>query len=340
LFTDFVNIDIYPFFDVEPLPPNITLPNESTYPGTRRYDHAASNQAYNDRLNEGIYEGYVRDYFTGCADLIKNSPNTVFISTIQAHTVESNFIYGSDCNTIPNYEFKREPTNEELSFQAYFSMCYGAKQIHYFSYPSWETYDTVCDRYYYDWGLQGFGIDPVTNLRLPRYTNYYGQPKWNFVASLDSSLLKIGKLMYEDNNLVYDATITTNQSESYGFFTSLKSYYREPSAPFDFLQINEDTKKYWEIGFFTDADEPHSKNFLVLNKRCVPELQAGEGDYRTVRFYFNSGSLTGFNNWILKDMVTGESVTFDKNNMSTGVYFPYYFLPGQGKYLKLAPVMQ
>lgn len=340
LLTDFVASDIYPFFDEVPLPPNIIRPETSLFHGTVLYKNAPNSQAYNQYLNDSIYEGYQRPFYKMLANVIKTSPSTIFTMAIQDHTVESNFRLTEPCGTIPwAFERKRETTNEEISFQAYFAMCYGAKQIHHFSQFT-APFSDSCGHTYYDWGLiAGFVNGQLCNCE-PRLTNYYGQQKWNYIAKLDSNLLEIGRYMYDDNNLKYDNTITINKEESYRYITSLKSFYRYSTPPYNFAEQNEDVNKYWEIGFFNKNQEPYSKYFLLLNKRCVPEIQEGSGDLRTAKIYLNTTALSDFNNWVLTNPLTNENIMFDKNNISNGVYLPGIFQPGEGKIFKIAPVMQ
>ncbi|MCI0473924.1 MAG: hypothetical protein L0Y76_10120, partial [Ignavibacteria bacterium] len=109
----------------------------------------------------------------------------------------------------------------------------------------------------------------------------------------------------------------------------------DPNTLFD----DPENKRFFDVGFFENPLNGLDKYMLLVNKRCVP-VQGGYGDERTVRLYINPSSLTGFNNWVLADVMTGDKIVFDKNNISGGVYFPFVFQPGEGKLLKLAPVMQ
>ena len=338
LYVDFVANDAYPFFDDTPLPPNIRKPSPTEFAGTINYRNATSSGQYDDNVNTNVLS--FRPIYQIDANLIKNDPNKVFVATIQAHTVETNFLY-CPCNSIPNMERKREPTNEEISLQAFYAMAYGAKQIHYFTQFSGRAQKLNCpgQPWYYDWGLTNIEI---SGLQKERDTNYYGQHKWNYIQKLDSNLIKIGKFMYELNDLKYDNTISISTGERYKYISNLKSYFRNPSIPYEYSEINEDpaNNTYWEVGFFNNSVEPYSKYFLLLNKRCVPEIIGGDGDLRSVKIYFNASELTGFNNWILKNPITNESVIFDKNNIANGVYIPGEFQPGEGRLYKIAPVMQ
>ncbi|HEY5125275.1 MAG TPA: hypothetical protein VIK14_16210 [Ignavibacteria bacterium] len=339
LFTDFVATDIYPIFDNSPIPPNLNKPNPQEFPGTMLYQKATSVNQYDDNLNTTILSQGVRDLYKLNANVIKNDFNTVFIAAIQVHTVESNFLF-APCGQAPQYERKREPTNEEIGLQAYYAMAYGAKQIHYYTHFSGRVkrYNSNCPDYFYDWGLTTYETD---GLQQKRVTNYYGQKKWEYVQKLDNNLMATGNYMYKQNDLKYDYTIAIEKSELYKYISGLKSYYRNPSSPFEFSSSNEDpaNKTYWEIGFFDKTGEPNSKYFLLVNKRCVPEINGGDGDLRTVKLYINTQELSGFNNWRLINPITNEQITFDKNSITNGINVPGEFQPGEGKLFILAPVM-
>ena len=335
LFTDFVATDNYPFYDDTPVPSNLTLPDPSTYPGTIRYNRASSLDAYDNNLNLSIFN--FRNLYQVNANVIKTNPNTIFIATVQAHSLESNFRF-FDCNVIPNFELKREPTNEEISLQAYYALVYGAKQIHYYTHFSGRVQreNPNCPDYFYDWGMTGF----VTSGQQPkREYNYYGQQKWNYVRKLDSNMMKIGNYMYSTNELKYDNTISVYQDGlSYGVINNLKSYYR--NSVNDTVFTEEDQNKYWEIGYFKDNNNLIDKYFLLVNKRCVPEINGGEGDLRKVKLYFDTSQIQHFNNWILSNPITNEKIVFDKHNITNGLQISDTFLPGEGKLFKLAPVFE
>ncbi len=317
LFTDFVATDVYTIFDDSPIPPNLNKPDIQEFPGTRMYKKALSVAQYDDNLNANILSDSMRKIYKLNANVIKTSNfNAVFVATIQAHSVESNFQYVG-CNDTPKYKRKREPTNEEIGLQAYYAMAYGAKQIHYFTFFSFRAKrpDNNCPDYFYDWGLTYFDTIGGQNQR-PRDTNYYGQRKWEYIEKLDSNIVEIGNYMYQQNDLKYDNTIAIEESETHNYISGLKSYYRDQQT-LEFIPINEDpaNKTYWEIGFFNKQTEPLSKYFLVLNKRCVPEIPVGFGDIRQAKLILNSNYLQNFNNWKIINPVTNESVTFNKNNM-------------------------
>jgi hypothetical protein len=74
------------------------------------------------------------------------------------------------------------------------------------------------------------------------------------------------------------------------FINDIYSLYRDPQSPDEFPIQNDDETKYWEMGFFTpDKPNDRSKYFIMVNRRCVPELNQ-TGDVRNLKdqIRFNS----------------------------------------------------
>ncbi len=120
------------------------------------------------------------------------------------------------------------------------------------------------------------------------------------------------------------------------------SIYRDPQSPYDFSPSNNDATKYWEIGFFFPdylSTNDKRKYFMMVNKRCVPEIIEGDGDIRQLKVKFNSSQLSGFRNWTIAELPSDSVIkVFDSDSdiyVDMGI-----FLPGEGKLYKLAPVMQ
>lgn len=95
----------------------------------------------------------------------------------------------------------REPTSEEFEVMNNLEICYGAKGIMYFAYgghhdlpvPSGQSPDYfrgLCNPY------QNNGYTYYT----PRYTNIYGQEKWNRVKKLNEKLKKSGPYIMSFDN--------------------------------------------------------------------------------------------------------------------------------------------
>lgn len=243
----------------------------------------------------------------------------------------------------------REPTNEEISVNNFLAMCYGAKQVFQFSY---NTNSQGSDNYgtYYNRGL----TTPNPEYANRRLLNYYGQPKWQFVKELNERMMKIGNVLYPPGNtnahFKYDKTITVNTYNyacpgcnlPYSYISDIKSIYRSSSNKFTddaaCTYCDKAESRYWEIGFFNPSQpNDRSRYFLVLNKRTYPEIN-NDGDTRLLKIRFNAPALAGFENWVLKDAVTDSVIsTFNRN---TGEYISAgLFLPGEGKLLKIVPVL-
>ncbi len=269
--------------------------------------------------------------------------------SIQTHSFETTYmndgVYGL-----------REPTNEEISLLSYLGLTYGAKQIMDFSYNTETQYGNKENNNVYKY--HNYGLLDENNTG-PRYTNYYGQPKWSFVCNLNAKLRETGNILYPvdqpSQHLIYDTSRTINtifQSEhpdyGYGlpfkFISDIKSVHLNPYGVFEDINVDEPSVRYWEAGFFnppvSNISEKYSKYFIMLNKRCTPPV-AGvtAGDVRTLKMKFKPDELPGFNNWVVLDPLTNTTVaTINKN--SAEYYSLGVFQPGEGKLFKIAPVMQ
>ncbi|MBN1633051.1 MAG: T9SS type A sorting domain-containing protein [Ignavibacteria bacterium] len=279
---------------------------------------------------------------------------------------DKGLIYGvinqinSDENNIKNGNVDwgiREPTNEEISLILNTSMAYGSKILLEFSYTS-KLQDAVKNTY--NWGLTS--ASPYLN---KREYNYYGQLKWDYVAGLNEKLKQTGNYMYPMNNtdehLIHDKTITVNTvtydcgecgTANYDFICDIASLAplingQNPCAPTsnpsEYYDCPED--RFWELGFFkpnTASSYPNdkSKYIYAVNKRTYPDNYLNnQGDVRILKIKFNSSNLPGFNNWIIKEAVTDSVLTIF--NKSCNDYITVArFEPGEGKLLKVAPVIQ
>ncbi|MCX6158548.1 MAG: T9SS type A sorting domain-containing protein [Ignavibacteriae bacterium] len=312
----------------------------------------------NNGLNDSYYTSFMGSYRLLAKALqqsILQHKDFVITNVIQAHSFESS----------PGY-ILREPTNEEISLQAYLGLAYGAKQTMYYQFQT-SKWDSKNARFYANYGLLNFDGTPRTS-NVYKYSNNSHQDKWNSVVNLNAKIKQIYDYMYPANNinshLSYDdtrtvntyplsilpkpSTVNINLGLPVKYISDLQSVIRDPSALTYNLNLqDENAKRYWELGFFknnpsnTDNTEQFSKYFIALNKRCTPESPGGlsDGDVRTLRLKFNPSELPNFNNWVLIDPLTNTTVaTINKN--STDFYYAGEFQPGEGRLFKLAPVMQ
>ncbi|HAY35171.1 MAG TPA: hypothetical protein DCY06_13660, partial [Bacteroidetes bacterium] len=280
------------------------------------------------------------------------SPNSKFIMQPQIH---SN-IFKAD--TAQYYEYgNREPTNEEIHAETMVSIAHGAEGLCWFLYPSVKSLynsgtlknyyqgvsaiDNSFTTYVYNFGLTNLLQDDPT--LSPRYSNMYGQDKWNFVKKMNIKIEHwkptLDEISWQEGFSIH------SEGSDHNYISDIKSIYRDSQSPYDFNSNNEDQTKYWEMGFFEpDFDNPNvsindkSKYFLMVNRRCFPEMNF-DGDIRKLKIKFNSNDLAGFNNWKIIELDSNKVIsTFDKDSnlfVDMGI-----FQPGEGKLYKLAPVMQ
>jgi len=276
-------------------------------------------------------------------------------------------------------QYFREPMNSELTALFCISLCYGVKGIMPYAYESFTEHSTNIPAYpnlhFGSTGPQGtqvaspeyfftFGMTDVAySVGVPlqddfkwgekkRTNNFYGENKWEAVKDLFGRLDKWGKVIANSTNTEgYSVSVDGAQHK---FINNISSKTTDNSINNNCS--NSDSydcpdEQYWEMGFFTPdylSENDKGKYFMMVNKRCIPEAGGYNGDKRILKIQFKTSELTSFNNWKLTDINTGSFVTFDKNSQGTGGFVDLgsalnslgYFLPGEGKMFKLAPVMQ
>jgi hypothetical protein len=215
----------------------------------------------------------------------------------------------------------REPLNEEIEVQIMSALTHGVQGLVGYIFQVIENVSSPgqINMIYGLYGNQG-----------PRYNNLYGQNKMNFIKSLNS---KINKWIPVLDTITWQSGYSIHsEGDSKEYIAGIKSMLRNQSG--------EDSVKYWEIGFFTPNNQTdRSKYFLMVNRRCAPEIEGiNKGDLRFLKIKFNSSELQEFNNWNLYDVTTSELITTISRN--SGSYYEIgIFLPGEGKLFKLAPAI-
>ena len=263
------------------------------------------------------------------------------------------------------YHQLKESTNEELALLTYLGLAYGAKGILHYSYngsgcPVRIANDLLKDGY--DRGFYNPGGDSCNLFGSPRYTNAYGQLKWQNIKEINKHLIKWGNYLLSFN-------IATRESYSYGIETDrsqLKSntYFNDiltyrPSV--NSSACNENTPdstetrtsivqecendRYLQIAKYDITNETYNKYFVIVNRRCSPNIDASSQDNNggrrlvKVKFDQNSSSFNGFNNWAIIDLYKDSVVKiFNKSNsefLDLG-----WFMPAEARLYKIAPVMQ
>lgn len=331
-------------------PPNLTAVN---FP-TLSYLQASTNSQYNTSLQRALGDKstnydvtdnlYTFSFIPGINKCSKEakSKGIKHIPIIQAHS----FL------TVRKYTDSvagglREPTTQEINVLAFVALSHGAQGL---LYEAYQTPDTT----YSPPGMRGsqpfinfdfvtkalciaYADSPSTGPGKPVRSNYYGQNKFSELIKLNKKLEKIGEVIktldWQEGYSVH------HDGANHYFISDIKSIYRNPSSPYAFSPSNDDGTKYWEEGFFNSQDaSDKSKYFMMVNRRCVPEIN-NDGDLRQLKIKFDSAQLSGFRNWKVIDLDSNKVIrTFDKDSniyVDLGVY-----QPGEGKLYKLAPVMQ
>jgi len=392
LFKDFIMPDNYPFgLDATGgymYPHNLeyVAPDYHNPVLTDRMHQADNSEHYNynlqwdlEKFSQAIvsnsYWGSVMQSIRLAASAIKKARilgnDLVYSNVIQAHSFETSCI-----NDPLNGPGNREPTNEEISLQAYLGLVYGAKQIFYYQFQTNSEISTIDGYRYYNFGLVD---ENATNYNGRREFNVYKysnnqnerQRKWEYVQNLDIKLRTIGDYMYppnKNNHLIYLDTRTVN-TEPITILNNYPPYIQDTRGLSDLYNASyiknmislkrngtnheyteEDVEgsRYWELGFFNPNPQngnslDKSKYLFVLNKRCTPEtpnMNLYDGDLRKIKLKFKSSELPDFYNWKLIDAVTNNLIlTFDKRTDEYNL-INVIFQPGEGKLFKLVPVMQ
>jgi len=239
----------------------------------------------------------------------------------------------------------KEPTNEEMALTANLAISYGAKGLMYFAWGSSNsTYDTarvdttgpvVCSR-----GL-------VNTDYTPRRLNVYGQNKWEAIKQINEKIKKWDSYLmrFDSQRSSYIVRSEKNALTSETFFDDILTY-KPLDQDFPSHQIYPETEaqRYLQVATFNDPNSEVDKFFMVVNRRCSPFNPNDPGlisgiRYVTVKLDSNHSDFSGFNNWSLYVLENDSlTATFDKTDNST--INLGWFLPGEGKLYKLAPVMQ
>jgi len=250
----------------------------------------------------------------------------------------------------------KEPTYQEAEMMSDLAISYGAKGILYFAYNG--DGDISGGSSFYMRGLTnpGWGL---------RYTNVYGQLKaqkygemnqkyniWGpYIMSFDDENRKsyIYRLNNERNALIQNTYFLTARTFKPGSGTPICDPVDSFAInPFPEQSLTYDCQKdtYLQIALFDDDIADYDKYFMIINRRCSPFINSTPGDNnggrRFVRVLFdaNHSAFNGYNNWNIIDLENEDSVvvTFDKTK--TENLDLDWFLPGEGRLYKIAPVIK
>lgn len=257
-------------------------------------------------------------------DSLSKSFNVPFIAMLQAHQWAS------------SGEVDREPTNEEFNLMTNLAVSYGAKGITYWWYPS--TGNNKCDH------SRGF----LETDGSKRVTNVYGQNKWDSAkVTIDRLQNKWGPHLLSFNNAdrhsyIYRLERSNLISETY--FNDIKTYPPDingsPGSTPDAADLT-----YLQAATFksSNTNEQYNHYFMLVNRRCSPYRpdisENGGRRFVKVKFDASAGDLSAFNNWKIINVSDSSVVAvFDKQTSS---YIDLgWYMPGEGRLYKIAPVMQ
>lgn len=237
------------------------------------------------------------------------------------------------------YKGLREPMNSEIEAQGMLAIAHGADGLNWFVFSSESSYgssspDSLINSFQYRYdGL----INSLDKNFTKRTENWYGQNKWDYVSVMNSKILNwkstIDKIEWKSGWSVH------SEGANHEFISDIISIPRNSRLEYEESNIDETNKRYWEMGFFIGINPSNSNNkyFIMVNRRCIPEVHKGDGDYRELRIKFNVSNLPDYINWKVIDINTGTTViTINKNN---NIYYNLgEFKPGEGRLFKLEPV--
>lgn len=338
------------------LPPNVTVnktnlqflkSNYSTYTNRIQYDRFGDKTSNWDATKSLKHLSLVGHLNRNTVDAKEKGKE--HIVAIQAHSYMTEEQNGT-CIGIN----LREPTVEEIRAEVNLSLCYGVKGVYYFMFggddpqpPSSANGSGGYACRYLNQGIRKeIGLvykHPDSTFVVPVRSNYYGQNKFAAIKDINLKINTLGPLLKKLN--WQDAFSVHHDGANHNYINDIRSIYRDPAKQFVYTPecLNCDEVKFWEMGFFEKGTgiigEDYSKYFMMVNRRTTPDISQ-DGDVRGLYMKFNSSELPDFANWKITDVYTGETyATFDKNSNTT-YFFAGEYQPGEGKLLKLAPVMQ
>lgn len=314
------------------------------YPDTpSRTGQPVSVTQYEDWLQTHLDADRNKDFditsYYKLARRISDISDIPFINLIQAHSWYS-----------PGHKL-REPLNAEISLLSYLGISYGAKGMIYYVMTSTDNGQHA------DAFSRGLGeVHPTLGTYThPRYISAYGQEKWKSVCQLNQKIKKIGShlMSFDDENTksyIYRLTSERNTMSANTFINKLQAFPAFEFAPDPDPDLSNETPEtnsdaYLQAAFFQKENPglDKSKFFMIVNRRCSPFINYTSanniGGRRLVTMKLNPTYLSGFNNWKIFDLETGDTVrTLSKSD--TNYIFLGDFMPGEGKLYKIAPVMQ
>lgn len=266
------------------------------------------------------------------------SPNTILFFTPQ---MQGEMWFDSQH---PNYLVgMREPLNEEIEAQTMTALAHGINGITGYIFQTAIDSTKLFTPVSHVFGLYGWVNGAVNNYM--RVKNLYGQDKWNYIkkmnAKINSWIPTLDVIYWTDGYSVH------NEGAGHNYIQDIKSILFHQDGSISNCKDGNvykdcDNKRYWEMGFFNSIDSTDkSKYFLMVNRRCTPEIAGiDKGDLRYLHIKFNPSELTGYNKWNLYDVSTSKLLTTFDKNLSNFIQISQVFQPGEGRLFRLSPVVE
>jgi hypothetical protein len=365
---------VYPFDGYTPYAPyRGKLPNNVSFYNNGRYTDSIVN--YESLAISEMGVSY-SEYNTYLQYELQRFADTMFYQYNLARNAGMRFIAEPQVcqwKTGPVDEYQREPMNSELGAQYCISLCRGAEGFMPFEYQSGYSPANVNEAVLpsgkssasesagNNWTVFFYGMTDFTHSGgwwgyLKRDHNFYGEPKWNYVKDLYSVVKnKWGPIAANSTNTV--GYSVHRDDANHKFLSDLMSIAPNISGtspcsedfPNGFIDCEEE--RYWELGFFEPnylQTNDQSKYFMLVNRRCIPVAGSNGIDQRYIWLKFNKNQLPGGNTWVLTDIATDQSQSFDVISPATNGYVNFgldsgslgWFEPGQAKLFKLEPLPQ
>lgn len=299
------------------------------FTSTTNYNNILQNHIFGDKNSAG--PDHLEGSFIYQVNRIRNdsrqySPQTQLI--IQPE-IQGEMSSEKEFNS-PYIAGLREPTNEEIQADAMLAIAHGAEGLCWYVYHSLR-YDNKTS-FNNLFGL----INPPDMGYTQRTQNLYFQDKWHYVSQMNKKILIWKPIL--DNLTWLNGYSVHSEGANHYYIKEIKSIfeYENNTIPDD---IN-----YWEIGFF-QSNEPDSKYFIMVNRRCIPATSKYPGDTRHLKIKFDPEQFGNHNNWKLIDLNTNNSVLFNKNSQGADGFVELgnsssalgYYNPGEGKLYELIP---
>ncbi len=310
--------------------------------------NVTGNNIFADVITPVEYDNWLQYFVDSISPFIKGCGQLEYISHLkpEMHTFFSIHAFAENHRDSKNgVSGVRETTNEEIRMMVNTSLSYGMKGIFYYWYGAFgQNEDGTVN-------IDNFGVSLSNRLGAnanltPRFLNFYGQRKWEYIVQTNNILKQWGPYLVsfnseftnsytyhkktERNNLLENSYFANVISFKYGSKnTNCSEEHSPPGLTYDCAD-----ERYIQVAIFRNSEQ-YSRYFMIVNRRCSPDTLNGNRFLR-VQFKANSLEFTGFNNWKIINVFNNSTVvTFDKrvlSNIDLG-----WFKPAEGNLYKIVP---